>query len=117
MKSLLVGAAIGALLLPASVATAQGHDHACLDEACTVVSLFQEGAATFTGYQGIETPRYGTWGFDTAGMDPSVAPGDDFYRYANGAALDRMVIPADRSSYGIAFFKFISSSKNLSVKS
>jgi putative endopeptidase len=39
-------------------------------------------------------------GLDTAGMDRSVRPGDDFFLYANGSWLRRTVIPADRSSYG-----------------
>jgi putative endopeptidase len=106
MKTLLLGAAIGALLLPAA-AQAQhfsddGHNHTCIDEACTVFELFQAPAdgATVQGYQGTETPKYGTWGFDLAGRDTSVNPGDNFFRYANGAALDRLQIPSDRTSYG-----------------
>jgi len=89
------------MLLPSAV-LAQDHDHACLDEACTVWSIFQDVPAVegASGWQGVDAPRYGTWGFDPAGMDTSVAPGDDFMRYANGAALDRLVIPADRTSYG-----------------
>ena len=39
-------------------------------------------------------------GLDAPGMDRSVRPGDDFFRYANGGWLQRTVIPADRSSYG-----------------
>jgi putative endopeptidase len=39
-------------------------------------------------------------GLDLAGMDRSVAPGDDFFRYANGGWLKTMPIPPDRSSYG-----------------
>lgn len=39
-------------------------------------------------------------GLDTAGMDRSVLPGNDFYRYANGGWMERTAIPADRSSYG-----------------
>jgi predicted metalloendopeptidase len=39
-------------------------------------------------------------GLDAAGMDRSVRPGDDFFRYANGAWLQRTEIPADRSSIG-----------------
>ncbi|MGB0212064.1 M13 family metallopeptidase [Algiphilus sp.] len=35
-----------------------------------------------------------------ANMDPSVDPGDDFYRYVNGRWLARTEIPADRSNYG-----------------
>ncbi|MEP9360455.1 M13 family metallopeptidase [Sphingomonas sp. KR3-1] len=45
-------------------------------------------------------PVYGTYGFDTAGMDASVKPGDDFYNYANGAWAKNTPIPADKSNYG-----------------
>lgn len=106
MKKLLIGAALGALLLPASMASAQvagdGHDHGCLDESCTVYELFQTppDGGTVLGYQGTEAPSYGTWGFDLEGRDTSVRPGDSFMRYANGAALDRLQIPSDRTSYG-----------------
>ncbi|CAN5492836.1 M13 family metallopeptidase [soil metagenome] len=44
-------------------------------------------------------PAYGTFGFDTAGMDTSVKPGDDFFSYANGTWVKTTEIPADRSSY------------------
>jgi len=44
---------------------------------------------------------FGDFGLDTAGMDRSVAPGDDFGRYANGTYLKNLVIPADRSNYGM----------------
>jgi putative endopeptidase len=33
------------------------------------------------------------------GMDRSVKPGDDFYRYANGSWLAKAAIPGDQSSY------------------
>ena len=39
-------------------------------------------------------------GPDLAGIDRAVAPGDDFFRYANGAWLAATEIPPDRSSYG-----------------
>jgi putative endopeptidase len=39
-------------------------------------------------------------GLDLAGIDRSVAPGDDFFHYANGAWLKVTEIPPDRSSYG-----------------
>ena len=44
---------------------------------------------------------YGAWGFDTAGMDTSVKPGDDFLTYADGKALTALTIPADLPSYGV----------------
>ncbi|MFJ6025153.1 M13 family metallopeptidase [Brevundimonas sp. NPDC092305] len=106
MKKLLIGAAAAALILPAT-AQAQSwtdaDDHACIDEACTVVELFQTpapGGDVVLGYQGTAAPKYGTWGFDLNGRDTSVNPGDNFFRYANGAALDRLQIPSDRTSYG-----------------
>ena len=43
-----------------------------------------------------DKPLYGTWGFDSAGMDKATKPGDDFFRYANGAWLDKTAIPADK---------------------
>lgn len=50
----------------------------------------QAGAAT-------PAPRLG---IDTTNFDRSVRPQDDFYRYVNGAWLERTEIPADRSNYG-----------------
>ena len=38
---------------------------------------------------------------DLAGMDKSVAPGDDFFAYASGAWLKKTDIPADRASWGV----------------
>jgi putative endopeptidase len=34
------------------------------------------------------------------GMDLSIAPGDDFFRYANGGWLKQVQIPPDRANYG-----------------
>ncbi|MBU2015653.1 MAG: M13 family peptidase, partial [Alphaproteobacteria bacterium] len=45
-------------------------------------------------------PTYGSYGFDAAGMDPSVKPGDDFYLHANGTWAKNTPIPADKSNYG-----------------
>lgn len=38
-------------------------------------------------------------GLDLAGMDRRVAPGDDFFRYSNGAWFDATTIPADRAAW------------------
>jgi putative endopeptidase len=40
-------------------------------------------------------------GIDFQGMDRSVAPGDDFYNYANGGWSRVTAIPTDKSAYGI----------------
>ena len=42
----------------------------------------------------------GVHGLDLAGIDRSVAPGDDFYAFANGAWMKSTEIPPDRSNYG-----------------
>ncbi|MCX6545991.1 MAG: hypothetical protein NTV05_16470 [Acidobacteria bacterium] len=39
-------------------------------------------------------------GIDITALDKSVRPQDDFFRYVNGAWLDRTPIPADKPSYG-----------------
>jgi putative endopeptidase len=44
--------------------------------------------------------QIGSFGLDLSGGDPSVKPGDDFARYANGHWLDTTQIPPDRSSWG-----------------
>lgn len=46
-------------------------------------------------------PRYGVFGFDSAGMDRNVAAGDDFYAFANGTWARNTPIPADKSNYGM----------------
>ena len=46
-------------------------------------------------------PTIGDWGFDLAGMDRSVAAGDDFYAFSNGAWARATSIPADKSNYGM----------------
>jgi putative endopeptidase len=51
---------------------------------------------------GAATPAPSRHGLDLAGIDRSVAPGDDFFRYANGAWVKATEIPPDRSSYGPA---------------
>ena len=44
--------------------------------------------------------QYGTFGFDIAGMDHNVAPGDNFYEFANGTWAKSTPIPADKPNYG-----------------
>ena len=45
-------------------------------------------------------PDIGDFGFDTAGMDRSVPPGEDFYMFANGTWNKDTVIPADKARFG-----------------
>lgn len=81
MKHLLLGAAASALALTAGIAHAQ-----------------QPAPATAAATPA--KPTYGSYGFDAAGMDLSVKPGDDFYDHANGTWAKNTPIPADKSNYG-----------------
>ncbi|MFA5988596.1 MAG: M13-type metalloendopeptidase [Sphingomonas sp.] len=53
-------------------------------------------ASTATG-----KPEIGAFGFDLAGIDASVQPGDDFSAYAGGNWSKVTEIPADRSAFGM----------------
>jgi putative endopeptidase len=98
-KSLALAASILAF---AAAAPAVAHEsHQCIDETCTAVSLIDAPDQAAGGGSGaIEAQRMGEWGIDTAGMDRSVKPGDDFFAYVNGNWAKTTPIPADRSSYG-----------------
>lgn len=61
--------------------------------AFTTAALAQDPAPT-------AAKRYGSWGVDLAGMDPTIKPGDDFFRYVNGKWLATTQIPPGRTSYG-----------------
>ena len=61
--------------------------------ALTVPAVAQEKPAP------AEARRFGTWGFDVAGMDRSVKPGDDFFRYVNGKWAASTQIPPDRTRF------------------
>jgi putative endopeptidase len=58
------------------------------------------GLGAFAAYAATEGLHFGTWGVDTAAMDRSVKPGDNFFQYVNGTWLKTAQIPADRSSTG-----------------
>lgn len=81
MKHLFLGAAASALALTAGIAHAQQP-------------------ATTAPASAPAKPTYGSYGFDAAGMDLSVKPGDDFYDHANGTWAKNTPIPADKSNYG-----------------
>ena len=79
MKKILIALAASSMLAPASLAVA---------------------AQPVSG-KAAAKPQYGSFGFDVAGMDRSVKPGDDFYAFANGHWTTSTPIPADRSNYGM----------------
>ena len=90
-RHLLAAAAVATLSIAGLGATVIAADAAAADAPAAAPATTEDLA---------KAPRMGTWGFDLAGQDRSVKPGDDFFRYANGTYFDQMVIPADRSSWG-----------------
>ncbi len=102
-------AAVVAILAAAGAALAQqglpGHeDHDHLAQAAQPsappAAATTPAAAPAARPVSLEAQRMGTWGFDLAGRDTSVDPGDDFNLYASGTYLRALQIPADRSRYG-----------------
>ncbi|HWN84627.1 MAG TPA: M13 family metallopeptidase [Vicinamibacterales bacterium] len=59
-----------------------------------------EGAPAATPVADASTSTASPHGLDVAAIDRSVNPGDDFYKFANGAWLEKTEIPADRSTWG-----------------
>jgi putative endopeptidase len=101
-KSLAFAVSLAAL---AAAAPALAHDpHACLNDDCTLQSLIapanQGGKATEANIDPSRPLHYGTWGFDIAGMDRNVKPGDDWFRFVNGSWAAHTAIPGDRTSWG-----------------
>ena len=58
------------------------------------------GEPSPTDLGSVAAPHFGTWGFDRTGQDLSVAPGANFFRYANGQWEAETQIPADQTSFG-----------------
>jgi len=56
-------------------------------------------AAAFAAAASV-TLAEGGHGIDTAAMDKTAVPGDDFFAYANGGWLKTVEIPADQSGWG-----------------
>jgi endothelin-converting enzyme/putative endopeptidase len=62
---------------------------------CTALALFSVQAFAQDGATNAKH------GININNLDRSVAPGDDFFQFANGAWLARTEIPADRGSVGV----------------
>ena len=63
--------------------------------------LLAQTAANPAATRAAGKARYGAWGVDLDARDPSVKPGDDFWRYANNSWFRAHPIPAERTSYGV----------------
>jgi putative endopeptidase len=63
-------------------------------------ALVAPAAAQTAAAVAADKSAIGDFGFDSAGMDHGVAPGDDFYALANGNWAKTTAIPADKSNFG-----------------
>ena len=96
LKRFLIGASALAVLGACSAASSTGD----IDDAPVETNA---ESADVTPERVVETTArdyWGDFGIDQTAMDTAANPGDDFYRYANGAWMDSFEIPADRSRYG-----------------
>ncbi len=64
-----------------------------------VISAFL--ALPLLSVQAYDLPKQEDHGIVVANMDRSVVPGDDFYRYANGAWIKRTELPPDRAGINV----------------
>src|SRR5215470_14787885 len=78
---------------PAAMAPAPTHEETATPDQTATPPVKQEPAPT--------KPEIGTFGFDRAGMDITVQPGDSFFSYANGTWMKNTPIPADKPNYGM----------------
>ncbi len=94
---LLAAASLAAIALSGCTTmggTTMGDEPVAADVAVTQPAEIDDALAA-------DKAQLGTYGFDTAGMDRSVRPGDDFYQFANGTWAKTTAIPADKSNYGM----------------
>ncbi len=64
------------------------------------IALIAAAAISTAQAQQTTSAKLGTWGVDLANMDRSVAPGEDFFSYVNGAWVRTATIPPDRGRFG-----------------
>ena len=97
MKKMLLGGAT--LAIAAGLATPTvAHD---AKRPVSLVAMADEGAGAGEG--SLKALTFGKWGVDLDARDPSVKPGDDFDRYANGGWFARTEIPSDQASAGVDY--------------
>ena len=98
MKKTLLCVATAVALSMAAPLAARDHGR-CVDDACYTQVLFDDSAPGGGGAV-IPAKRLGTWGIDTAGMDTTAKPGEDFFAYVSGNWAKTTKIPSDKSMYG-----------------
>ena len=84
-------------LLCASVVVAAGCGERAAEPAATTAAAPAAVATPAAAPKAV----FGAFGLDESGMRKTIAPGDDFFNYANGEWSDTFEIPADRSRYSM----------------
>jgi len=69
-----------------------------LSATCAAALLFAAPAALAADAAPVAPVHYGTWGVDLSARDLKVAPGDDFFSYAQGSWFAAAQIPPDQTS-------------------
>src|SRR5690606_28714453 len=64
------------------------------------LGLMMVSTAVLTSANAQEKQSKESHGINTSYMDRSVKPSEDFFRFVNGAWLDKVEIPADRTRWG-----------------
>ncbi|MFN6936177.1 MAG: M13 family peptidase, partial [Tsuneonella sp.] len=77
-------------------------------------AIAQDAPAPAAAPAAAPTMSFGEWGYDPAGLDTSVDPGDDFFAYANGKWLAANPLPPEFSRYGA--FTLLSEKSTTDVK-
>jgi putative endopeptidase len=75
------------------------HRKSWLAASAAAVLLSACAASAASAAEAGGKPTFGAFGVDLANLDKTVAPGDDFFGYADGNWVKRTEIPADRSNY------------------
>ncbi|HEY0597617.1 M13 family metallopeptidase, partial [Sphingopyxis sp.] len=101
MKSFFVSTAGLAIATALAVAPAMAHD---ADMSATLIAKADGESGAAAGDPGsLKALTFGKWGVDLDARDPSVKPGDDFDKYANGGWFARTEIPSDQASAGVDY--------------
>ncbi|PZU15480.1 MAG: zinc metalloprotease [Citromicrobium sp.] len=99
MKILLAAGTSLAALMMAAPALAQ--DDVADDAAPAIEELVHaQDAAPAAAASQLPTMSFGTWGFDPESLDPAIAPGDDFFAYANRKWLAANPLPPEFARFG-----------------
>lgn len=97
MKHLLTAVSVSALMMVAAACSAADTSANAAEDTEGAVKT---AAATERKVVTTAPDYWGSFGIDETAVDQAVKPGDNFYRYVNGAWLDKFDIPADRTRYG-----------------